>query len=349
MDPRRNPRELEESIQRVQAAIARGQSTPVDLLKTVLAAAGAHALGRVSAKLQQKLEADRLREERRQRRREARALALKPEAFTFAVASIVALVFAATVPHLWWLLFVALGFGLVSGRQFASALRRDRELAAQRRAQPTAAESDPVLAQIAQREKRVDATCEHLLAELKSGPQAVRDFVQRPEETVKALRSACHELARRERELRAAIPADADARLRDERAALASRVEGEKDEVARGRLAGALQALDAQLTQRAELATAALRFEAEATRILYTLENLRTQVLRARSADAADADVVGAGLRQSLEQVSHEMDAVAEALEAVHRGEGLAPAPVAEADSGDATSRAPGTRVKSPG
>ena len=330
MEPGRSPKQLEESIRRVQEAIAKGQSNHVDLLRTVLAAAGAHAIDRVSAKLQQKLERDRLREERRKRRQEARGQALKPEAFTFAAASIAALVFAVLMPHLWWLVFVGLGLGLAAGKQFARALRYDRQLAAQQREQGSevarpskdevaAAESDPALAQITAREARVDATCERLLAEWKTSPQAVRDFVLRPEETITALRSACHELARRERELRSAFPADDEPRLRDERAALAARVAGEHDEVARGRLAAALGSLDEQLTQRAELATTALRFEAEGTRILYKLENLRTQVQRARSADAASADLVGAGLRQSLEQVTQEMDAVAEALEAVHR------------------------------
>jgi hypothetical protein len=356
MDQPRNPKQLEESIQRVQDALARGQSTHVDLLKAVLAAAGAHAIDRVSARLQRRLEKDRLREERRERRREARAHALRPKGVAFAAAAIVALVLAATLPNLWWMVFVALVLGVVAGRQFGNALRlasrqRDQEGggATPEAAVEAKAEPDPVLDQLLAREKRVDATCEHLLAELKSGPKAVRDFVRRPEETVKALRSACHELSRRERELRCALPSDDGARLDGERSLLAARVEKEQDEVARGRLAGALQALDAQLTQRAELATAALRFEAEGTRILYTLENLRTQLLRARSADAGSADVVGAGLHQSLEQMTQEMDAVAEALEGVHRGEGLTPAPMAEIESADAVGPASRTKGKSRG
>ena len=130
----------------------------------------------------------------------------------------------------------------------------------------------------------------------------MRDFVQRPEETIEALGAASKELARRERELRALLPAAEDARLAEERRALAARVEAETDDIARGRLGAALQALDGQLAQRVELGRAAARFEAEGTRILYTLENLHTQVLRARAADAGSPDVVGAGLRQSLEQ-----------------------------------------------
>jgi hypothetical protein len=42
-------------------------------------------------------------------------------------------------------------------------------------------------------------------------------------------------------------------------------------------------------------------------------------VLRVRTADSASEDVAGAGLRQSVEQLGAEMDAVTEALEDVHR------------------------------
>jgi hypothetical protein len=146
----------------------------------------------------------------------------------------------------------------------------------------------------------------------------VRDFVQQPVETVQALQAAGRELARRERELRALLPAGDDQRLEAERAALALRIGGEADAVVRGRLQGALEALDSQRAQRRELATAAARFEAEGTRLVYTLENLRTQVLRARSAESASPDVLGAGLQQSLTQVSLELGAIAEALETVH-------------------------------
>ncbi len=309
------PKELEASIQRVQEAIAKGQKPAGPLLQAVITAAGAH--------VNQKIQRQRERDERRRRRNAEEALAAGPRGFVFAGASLVMLYFALTQPGLWWMIFVAFGFAMASATLIAKARRRARDRAGAAPAAGAEAEpeSDPALAQLAAREKRVDATCERLLGELKSGPQAVRDFVQRPEETIKALRSASHELARRERELRTALTAEDDQRLRKEHSDLEERVAAEKDQVARARFAAALKALDGQLTQRAELATAAMRFEAEGTRILYSLESLRTQILRARSADAASADVVGAGLRQSLEQIGHEMDAVAEALEAVHRGD----------------------------
>jgi len=66
---------------------------------------------------------------------------------------------------------------------------------------------------------------------------------------------------------------------------------------------------------------AAARFDAEHTRISYTLESLYTQVVRMRSADSSSVDVAGAGLRRSLDMLSHEANALADALERVNSGE----------------------------
>ena len=143
-----------------------------------------------------------------------------------------------------------------------------------------------------------------------------------PERTVEALRQGCHALVRRERELRALAPPDEAQRLDAERDALAARVASEEDAVVRERLAGALAALEAQRRQRAELATAAARLEAEHMRLYYTLESLYAQVLRVRSADTAGEDIAGLGLRQSVEQLGAEVEAVTQALEEVHAAPG---------------------------
>ncbi|MFP2910364.1 hypothetical protein ACLESD_36060 [Pyxidicoccus sp. 3LFB2] len=166
---------------------------------------------------------------------------------------------------------------------------------------------------------KVDALCAKLLAELSAGPAVLREVVHAPERTVEALRKGCHELARRERELRALSTPEESRRLESEREALFTRVSTEEDAVVRERLTGALAALDEQRRQRAELATAANRLEAEYTRLYYTLEGLYAQVLRVRSADTADEDVAGAGLRHSMEQLGAEVEAVTQALEEVHR------------------------------
>ncbi len=244
----RDPRELEASIQRVQDAISKGKANPVELFETVVAAAGAHAMDRVAEKLKRRLERRRAREERRLRR--LRSGEPRARGVMLATAAVVCLVLAVTQPHLWWLVFVALGLGLRGVQAFGSAAPKEPALPA---AQPTsepaklppvapAKAADPAVEAIAARVQRLDGACDRLLAELDSAPQAVRDFLQRPDETVKALRAASHELARREREVRWALdPADGE-RLQGERATLAGRAEAEKDPVSKSRLGAALEA-----------------------------------------------------------------------------------------------------------
>jgi chromosome segregation ATPase len=237
-------------------------------------------------------------------------------------------------PHLWWLVFVALGMGTASagilgqvhqlkkarlregtgareGAEDAPEEASEEEPEARREAPASRPVEDP-------RTARVDTLCDKLLAELRAGPGVLRDVVHQPEQTVEGLRKSCHELARRERELRELSSPEDERRLEEERSRVAARVESERDAVVKERLEGALKLLDEQRRQRAELATAASRLEAEHMRLYYTLENLYTQVLRVRSADAASVDVAGAGLRRSVEQLGQEMDAVAEALEDAH-------------------------------
>lgn len=348
--------ELDASIRRMQQALAHSRSAHGRLAQDVVAAVGAHALERVSLTLERKRERLRRREERRRLKRARRQRASKPVGFVMGGAAAAMLALAFAQPHLWWLIFVALGLAISSASNLARAYggqpalpagaaspgeeaAADESAAAEKgrgpehaAAEPSSPPESPAVAQVAQRVARVDAVCEKLTAALAGAPAAVRELVRKPEETVKALRAACHELARRERELRAAVTEEDDERLRRERAELEGRIGAERDEIVRSRLGAALQSLDGQLAQRAELSTAALRFEAEGTRILYSLENLHAQVLRARSADAASADVAGAGLRRSLEQISQEVDAVAEALEAVHRGAELSPVQEIQAD-----------------
>jgi hypothetical protein len=170
------------------------------------------------------------------------------------------------------------------------------------------------------RDQRVDGICDKILAELRSSPEVVKEIFRKPEETVAALRATCRDLTRRERELRRFLVPEEDVRLERERAALADRVGAETDEVTRLRLASALAALDQQRQQRVDLGRSAARFDAEHTRIFYTLESLYTQVVRMRSADAGSVDVAGAGLRRSLDLLSQEVNALADALEKVNEG-----------------------------
>ncbi len=98
-----------------------------------------------------------------------------------------------TQPHLFWLIFVAFGFGLGAADTLAKVRRRDRRLAEETRSASaerllTAASSEqapalltfpqlvrpesPAVAAITDRESRIDGICERLVAEMKGGAAA---------------------------------------------------------------------------------------------------------------------------------------------------------------------------------
>lgn len=327
-------REIEESVRRILGALdrlpaARIEAVAVQVSRAAETAAAAiqRSVGREATRAERRLE-KRLREEDE---------ASVPHAFVLGGAAALAAFVGFTQPHLFWLIFVAFGFGMGAADTLAKVRRRERRLAEEARnasAERAAASSEqasalltpppvarpesPAVAAITARESRVDGICERLVAELKGAPPLVRELLRNPEQTIAALRAASRELARRERSLRASLTEEEGARLDRERAALSARVESTADPVVKERLTGALAALDAQLSHRAELSTAVARIEAEGTRILYSLESLRAQVLRALAADSAASDVTRESLKGGLEALSAEIDAVATALEEVH-------------------------------
>jgi hypothetical protein len=189
--------------------------------------------------------------------------------------------------------------------------------------------------QLDPRDARVDGICDKILAELRVAPEVVKEIFRKPEETIAALRATCRDLSRRERDVRKFLSPEEDLRLSREHDALKKRIDSESDEVTRLRLSSALAALDQQRDQRQELARSAARFDAEHTRISYTLESLYTQIVRMRSADSASVDVAGAGLRRSLDMLSQEVNALADALEKVNRGEAEKMKKVAEGPAAD--------------
>ena len=220
----------------------------------------------------------------------------------------------------FWLLFIA-------AWMFFEGLRR----LIGRRAPEVEAEAVQEKTGVDARLAQVDALCDQLLADIRSGPAVLREIVQRPEESVQALRDGVHALERREREIRSLVRPEDDARLQSERESLQRRLTAEQDAVTRQRLGQALEALDQQRSQRASLITAASRLEAERTRLLYTLEGLHTQVLAVRStAEAGQEQAAADRLRQSLDTLSGEVSAVAGALESVQAVDaGAVPAPPA--------------------
>jgi len=323
---------------------------------------------------------------RRRAEREARiANASLFEGYLWLLGAIVLFIVAlSALPFLWWLIFPAAGLGsrgtrviarhtgitkpvaeapvsarVPSGASAADAQARVRaqrfgSLGGRFEGGPTTRSPFPAGGVTTSppgadpRDVRVDAICDKILAELRTSPDAVKEIFRKPEETIAALRSTCRDLTRRERELRKFLSTEEDTRLTKEREALSARIERESDEVTKMRLASALAALDAQREQRAELARSAARFDAEHTRISYTLESLHTQIVRMRSADSASVDVAGAGLRRSLDMLSHEVNALADALERVNRGEPSKMKQVGEAPatSDEGPPGARGTREK---
>jgi hypothetical protein len=312
---------------------------------------------------------------RRRAEREARiANASLFEGYLWLLGAIVLFIVAlSSLPFLWWLIFPAVGLASRGTRVIARHTSVTRPATVEPPVAARTSSSDPFDAQARARAQRfgslggarvdgapqrsmpppvaaagadprdvrADAICDKILTELRSAPETVKEIFRKPEETIAALRTTCRDLTRRERELRKFLSSEEDVRLVRERDALKKRIDLETDDVTKLRLSSALSALEAQRDQRAELVRSAARFDAEHTRIAYTLESLYTQIVRMRSADSASVDVAGAGLRRSLDLLSQEVDALADALERVNRGEAarmqkLADGPGAEADPGQA-------------
>jgi hypothetical protein len=374
--------QLQASLRRAQDAISRGVTQQDEMVRNWTESLRSAYPDWGRERWQRRLE----RKLRRRAEREARiANASLFEGYLWLLGAIVLFIVAlSALPFLWWLIFPAAGLGsrgtrviarhtgitkpvaeapisvrVPSGASASDAQARARaqrfgSLGGRYDAGPATRSPFPagVVAAAAPgadpRDVRVDAICDRILGELRTSPDAVKEIFRKPEETIAALRSTCRDLTRRERDLRRFLSAEEDTRLAREREALSARIEREADEVTKMRLASALAALDAQRDQRVELARSAARFDAEHTRISYTLESLHTQIVRMRSADSASVDVAGAGLRRSLDMLSEEVNALADALERVNRGDTSKMQQVGEgpATSDEGPPGARGTREK---
>jgi hypothetical protein len=362
-------------LRRAQDAIARGSTQQEQMVRewteSLRSAYPDWGRERWQRRLERKL--------RRRAEREARiANASLFEGYLWLLGAIVLFIVAlSALPFLWWLIFPAAHLGSRGTRVIArhagfnkatmpidapapvtARAPSSADLDAQSRARaqrfgtlggrPTggltlrtaSAPATGAPPQMDPRDARVDGICDKILAELRVAPGVVKEIFRKPEDTIAALRTTCRDLTRREREVRKFLSPEEDLRLSRERDALQKRIEGEADEVVRLRLSSALAALEQQREQRQELARSAARFEAEHTRISYTLESLYTQIVRMRSADSASIDVAGAGLRRSLDMLSQEVNALADALEKVNRGEAAKMKKVAEGP-GEVSDEAP--------
>ncbi len=365
--------QLQASLRRAQEAIARGAGQQEEMVRAWTESLRTAYPDWGRERWQRRLE----RKLRRRAEREAKiANASLFEGYVWLLAAIVLFIIAlSSLPFLWWLIFPAAGLGSRGTRVIArhtgitrptltepvpaartSTVQASRSPAEQRAQRfgslagirqamdgppMRAASTYAATAQQDPRDVRVDVICDRILAEIRAAPEVVKDIFVKPDETVAALRATCRDLTRRERDLRKFLSPQEDERLSREHEALSKRIAGEQDEVTRMRLASALAALEQQREQRAELGRAAARFDAEHTRISYTLESLHTQVVRMRSADSSSADVAGAGLRRSLDMLSHEVNALADALEKVNSGEAEKLRRVADGPGSDASGAPP--------
>jgi len=242
-------RELASNMRHVTEEIARGIAQ-----ETIY-----HASRALDRATERRLEHERKLAERKEskrarkaaRRRERLELRMAQtnvfEGYVQVIAAVVMVCFLFLQPHLWWLVFPALALG-TRGARTIGYKREQRALS-----QPETRVSEPVRTAVDPRAARIDEICNKLLAALKDAPAAVRDFLSTPEQTVEMLRKSCHDLLKRELELRALATPEDSARLDRERVTLQARVAAESDDVVRVRLQGALVALDNQQRQQTEM------------------------------------------------------------------------------------------------
>lgn len=294
----------------------------INRLETALSMPMGHLADRLERKWARKEERRRRREERRRRKWEGRSPIEGAVYMAFAlIAAGVALTHS---EHLFWMIWVALGFAIRGAQIFGNNRRSQPNALPQQEREsaplPTSSVNPVKQPEINAAEKaKVDALCDRLRADLASGPAIARDVVRDPEKTVESLRRSCHELLKRVAQLQSFGSEEEERRLDEDRRGLTARIAAQSDDVARERLQAALASVDSQIQQRSEMKRLAARLEAEYTRLYYSLQNLHSQVLRLKSVDLSAEDVQRQALRQTADQLAAELDAVAEALEEVNR------------------------------
>jgi len=276
----------------------------------------------VSRKIEHALDKEKARQTRRERRAEQRAERRRQRrAEASVVAGVVYLLVAAACvayavlrPEFFWLLFVALGMGLSGARQF-------RDVAARKQLQAPEVERDeapalpaPVAAPAKPHE--VDVLCDQLLADLKGSPEAVRSFLNDPEKTVETMRKTARSLDARRQQLLAEADAERRAAVEKQRAELVRKRDGLQDAEAKRRLDGAITSIDAQLAALQQLRAAAERIDGEYTSLLVLLQELRTRVAVAKTAGSTPQFE---GLKQNVQRLNNELEAITSALDEVQR------------------------------
>lgn len=226
-----------------------------------------------------------------------------------------------------WVGWMGVGCACFSTLAFALRRRQRREAAASQvawggeedaveraKALPSPAPVEPWEAEQRERQARMENCARNLRAAM-GGMRAYRELVGDPERTLTRVLAAGRALEARETALRRAIAStrplesmSSPAELEARRAASGTHAEA---------IDRALHALDTHAERREQLQNVVARLEAEQVALLYTLESLYLKVEASRQGTAEAATTVPPEVRQSLEELSAEVGAVAEALEFV--------------------------------
>jgi hypothetical protein len=266
------------------------------------------------------------RDEKRERKRqhEAENASMVGGTFTLAIA-VIMVGYAIYNPHMWWLIFVALGIGSGGARQLSLASKKNKALAAQ---------NPPVSEPAKQTAHEIDVLCDQLLGDLKESPEVVRSFLQDPEKTVESLRGAAKAVDQRRKDLGAAGK-DQLATLEKQRVDLKARRDAASDPTAREKFDGAVRSLDGQEAALKQLGAVADRLDGEYTSLLVLLQELRTRVAVAKSTGAGSQQ---AGLEQSVKRLNDELEAITDSLQKAQTDGLLSPIDAAPMNDGSAQS-----------
>jgi hypothetical protein len=292
--------DLEKTLEQLSKAL---EKTGREGGKALFSAARAFTDGvREAAERDRRSRREKRRQERRERKLEKRLAAMErasfPRAFlNFAIAAVLGL-FAAWNSQNWWLVFVAIPYALAGARQLSLAMEKRRLLA------PAAPVRDGA--------HEIDVLCDQLLADLKASPDAVRNFVQRPERTIEALRTAAKAVDQRRRALSGGDAQHQLAALEQQRLELRRKRDAAGDLSARDKFDAALRSLDGQEAALRQLTAASERLDGEYTSLLVLLQEMRTRVAVARSTDQNQVQLDG--LRQNVQQLNAELQAITESL-----------------------------------
>lgn len=268
-------------------------------------------------------ERQRLRKEEKRAEEAVNASKLRG-AFEIGVA-LVLLGFMLLNPHLWWLVFVALGIGTEGARQYVMASKREADAKPALEAQSTPARHE------------IDALCDQLLSDLEASPDVVKSFLQDPEKTVESLRQTAKTIDERRASLIASNPQAQLEALKTRRTELNARREASNDPLARSKFDTALRSLDGEEAAVGMLKAMTERLDGEYTSLLSLLQELKTRVAVARSTGSGPqlADV-----QQSVQRLNAELEAITDSLQ-------LAPIDAEPMEGSGIDVRSPGSTTSS--